>query len=106
MLTLQVAIPSHPIQSPVIIAYGYITSTSNTQQLISNVDIFLYQVTKNVIDSKDQGEFRDEQLISYDRKDGRISFIDPKRLFNEFRKDSDTVQAIRNRQEAGIFYLN
>jgi len=100
MLTLQVAsIPLHPIQSPVKIACGHITSTSDAQQLINNVDMFLYQVTENMVDSKDQGEFRDEQLISYDREDGRISFMGPKRLFDEFRKDSDAVHAIRNRQE-------
>jgi hypothetical protein len=96
--------PLHPIQSPVKIACGHITSTSDAQELISDVDMFLEtcllcQVIENMIDSKDQGEFRDEQLISYDREDGRVSFMGPRRLFDEFRKDSDAVQAIRNRQE-------
>jgi len=84
--------------SRVQIAYGHITSASDAEQLISNVDTFLYQVLKNRAPSKDQGKFRDEPLISYDREDGKISFIGLKMLFNGIRKDGDTIRAIRERQ--------
>ena len=51
-----------------------------------------------MIDSNDQGKFREESLISYDREDGKISFIGPKRLFDEIRKDHDAMRAVRERQ--------
>ncbi|KAK0703655.1 hypothetical protein B0T26DRAFT_815474 [Lasiosphaeria miniovina] len=64
-----------------------------------NSNRFLCQVIEGMVDSQDQGEFRDEPLISYDREDGKISFIGPKKLFDEFRKDREAVRAIRERQE-------
>ncbi len=79
-------------------ACGHTTSGSDAQQLISGVDLFLYQVLEYMVDSKDQGQFRDEPLISYDREDGKISFMGPKRLFDEFREDGEAMQAIRERQ--------
>lgn len=84
--------------SRVQIACGHITSASDAQQLISDVDAFLYQVLENRAPSKYQGKFRDEPLISYDREDGKISFIGPKELFDGIRKDGDTMRAIRERQ--------
>src|SRR4051812_42310880 len=69
------------------IACGHITSTSDAQQLINDVDLFLHRVLENMVDVKDQGVFRDEPLISYEREDGKISFLGPKRHFDEFRDD-------------------
>jgi len=37
-----------------------------------------------MIEAKDQGPFRDRPLISYEREDGKISFLGPKRLSRNF----------------------
>ena len=80
------------------IASGHITSASDAQQLINDVDLFLHRVVENMVEAKDQGMFRDELLISFEREDGKVSFLGPKRLFDEFRDNDATMQAIRGRQ--------
>ena len=79
-------------------ACGHITSASDAQQLIDEVDLFLHRLLESMVNAKDQGRFRDEPLISYEREDGKVSFLGPKKLFEEFRDDDAAMQAIRERQ--------
>jgi hypothetical protein len=50
-------------------------------------DLFLYHVAENLVEPKDRGTARGEPLVEYDKEDGKISFLGPKKLFEEFRAD-------------------
>ena len=60
--------------------------------------MFLYHVAENLIEPKDWGTARGEPLVEYDKEDGKISFLGPKKLFEEFRADEFAMKAIRDRQ--------
>jgi hypothetical protein len=79
------------------IACGHTSSASDAEQLIDEVDLFLYQVAEGMVEARERGTFRDEAVTSYDRQDGKISFIGPKKLFDAFKLDSTAVQALRKR---------
>lgn len=80
------------------IACGHKSSASDAQQLIGEVDEFLYHVLEKKIEPKVPGySFRDEPLVSYKREDGRLSFVGPRKLFDGFREDEEAMQALRKR---------
>jgi hypothetical protein len=53
-------------------------------------------MAENLTKPKDQGTARGERLVECD-KDGKISFLGPKKLFEEFRADGSAMKAIRDR---------
>ena len=59
--------------------------------------MLLYHVAENLIEPKDQGTARGEPLVEYDKEDGKISFLGPKKPFEEFRADESAMKAIRDR---------
>ena len=59
--------------------------------------LFLYHVAANLIEQNDRGTARGEQLEEYDKADGKISFLGPKKLFEEFRVDEFAMKIIRDR---------
>ncbi|RYP62584.1 hypothetical protein DL769_007254 [Monosporascus sp. CRB-8-3] len=61
------------------------TNDADGEQLLDDVDLFLYHVAEGIVEENPQGTFRDEQLVSYNREDGKINFIGPKKLFEAFR---------------------
>jgi len=53
--------------------------------------LFLYHVAENLIEPKDRGAARGEPLVEYDKEDGNISFLGPKKRFKEFRADESAM---------------
>ncbi|RYP40805.1 hypothetical protein DL767_001451 [Monosporascus sp. MG133] len=73
------------------------STNDDGEQLLGDVDLFLYHVSEGIVEENPQGTFRDEQLVSYNREDGKINFIGPKKLFEAFRSDETAMDAIRKR---------
>jgi hypothetical protein len=58
--------------------------------------LFRYHA-ENLIEPKDRGTARGEPLVEYDKEYGKISFLGPKKLSEEFRADESAIKAIRGR---------
>jgi hypothetical protein len=54
-------------------------------------------VAGNEVKEEDKGIKRDEVSISYERDDGKISFLGPKRHFDDFRADDAALVTLRER---------
>lgn len=65
-------------------ACGHITSAVDAEAFVSEVETFLSKVRRGFIPPQDKGETRGYQLVGYERDDGRISFLGPKHLFDDF----------------------
>lgn len=65
-------------------ACGHTTSAADAEQLINEVDHFLYAVAAQKIAPQDEGFILGVAFVSYKNADGRLSFIGPRRLFDEF----------------------
>ncbi len=66
--------------------------------LLEEVDTSLFHVLQEWIEQKSGERFRDDEMLSYEREDGRIGFVAPKRLFEAFRADSSAMGSIMQRQ--------
>lgn len=65
-------------------ACGHVTSAVDAEDFVHEVEIFLSKVRRGLIEPQDKGEARGYHLVGYERDDGRISFLGPKRLFDNF----------------------
>lgn len=65
-------------------ACGHVTSEADAEDFVCEVENFLSKVKRGLIEPQDKGEARGLRLVGYERDDGRISFLGPKRLFDGF----------------------
>jgi uncharacterized protein (DUF1786 family) len=81
------------------IACGHITSDAKAAELIDAVQHFLDQVLEGQVKAKDEGigKYTQEPTVSYEREDGRLSFIGPKRIFDQTRGDDEIMATLRSR---------
>ena len=86
------------VKPRVKIACGHATKDSDAEELLRDVDYFLYRVTQNLVPPVDRGSARGESLQAYEREDGKLSFLGPKRLFDEFRADRTAMETLVRRQ--------
>lgn len=73
-----------PAGRRVRMACGHITSAVDAEEFIHEVETFLSKVRRGLVEPQDKGETRGYRLVGYERDDGRVSFLGPKSLFDDF----------------------
>lgn len=73
-----------PTEQRVRMACGHVTSAADAEEFVQEVETFLSKVRRGLIEPQEKGETRGIRLVGYERDDGRISFLGPKRLFDDF----------------------
>lgn len=68
----------------VTMACGHVTSSVDAEDFVHEVETFLSKVGRGLVGSQDKGEARGFSLVGYERDDGKISFMGPKQLFEDF----------------------
>lgn len=72
-------------EEAVKMACGHNTSAVDAKDLVHEVERFLSKVRRGLIEQHDRGEKRGIPFVGYERDDGRISFVGPKEIFDNFR---------------------
>lgn len=65
-------------------ACGHVTSAADAEEFVHEVETFLSKVRRGLVEPQDKGEARGYRLVGYERDDGRVSFLGPKSLFEDF----------------------
>jgi glyoxylase-like metal-dependent hydrolase (beta-lactamase superfamily II) len=86
--------------TPVRIACGHVTQSVDGAQFLDEVDTFLFYVLQEWVEPMQSERFRDVDMLSYEREDGKIGFTAPKRLFEDFRANASAMRDISQRQGA------
>jgi glyoxylase-like metal-dependent hydrolase (beta-lactamase superfamily II) len=80
------------------IACGHNTYDADAEDLLGAVDSLLYHVVQGLVESGRSEISRDELTQSFEGEDGKISFLGPVRLFEDFRNDPNAMDGISGRQ--------
>jgi glyoxylase-like metal-dependent hydrolase (beta-lactamase superfamily II) len=83
----------------VTMACGHCTTDADAEELLSEVDEFLWNVVCGKVKVSREDENRGEVYLLYERKDGRLSFLGPRRLFEVFKEDNEAMNELRKRVE-------
>lgn len=78
-------------ENRVKMACGHTTSAADAEEFLHEVERFLSKINRGLVEPEDRGEARGVKLVGYEREDGRISFLGPKKLFDDARVDQCPV---------------
>lgn len=68
-------------------ACGHVTSAVDAEDFVQDVEGFLSKVRRGLVEPQDRGKVRGIPLVGYTSQGGRLSFLGPKQLFDNFRVD-------------------
>ena len=92
---------SDPSKQHVAIACGHCTKDADAEELLRDVDLFLWNVVSGQVEVKERMERRGEENWLYEQDGARLSFRGPARLFETFRRDNKAMKHLRDRIRHG-----
>jgi glyoxylase-like metal-dependent hydrolase (beta-lactamase superfamily II) len=86
----------------VMIACGHTTADADAELILLEVDDFLWDVVSGKVEVGREEEDRGEVIYLYEKEDGKLSFLGPRRLFDEFREDVEAMRRLERRVSDGV----
>jgi glyoxylase-like metal-dependent hydrolase (beta-lactamase superfamily II) len=89
---------TEPLQPRVKVACGHVTDGADGEELLREVDATFFQCAKGLLQSKEEGSFRDELVISFEREGWQDFFPRPQTIVR--RIPSNFIRNGRSREKA------